>query len=176
MTDRFRIGVFSSVHGIRGEAKIFITSDEPERFRKLKEVFVSRPAGSVSAGNADGKVLKPVSVRFFKNMAIMKFQGIDTPEEVRKYMGWELWVDRKDAIPLEEGEYYIADLIGLSVVTEDGTELGKVKEIWPTGANYVITVKRKKGEDVLLPYIPDCVKEVSLEEGVIRIHLMEGLI
>lgn len=178
MTDRFRIGVISSVHGIRGEAKVFMTTDEPERYKKLKEVQIFKPADEQLKKFAvpDGTVLKLLSVRFFKNMAICSFEGITTPEEMRKYQGMELWVDRKDAIPLKKGEYYIADLIGLKVVTEEGEELGTVADIWPTGANYVITVRQKNRNEILLPYIPDCVKEVLPEEGIIRIHLMEGLI
>ena len=128
-------------------------------------------------GNAGvERILELQSVRFSNGMAICKFRGIDTPEDMQKLRGMELWVDREHAIPLEEGEYYIADLLGLRVVTEEGVELGTVKDIWPTGANHVITVKQKNGNEVLLPYIPDCVKEVRLEAGEILIHLMEGLL
>ena len=179
MTEEFRVGVISSVHGIRGEAKVFITSDDPERFRSLKTVTGRFPkSGTVlRPGNAGvERILELQSVRFSNGMAICKFRGIGTPEDMQKLRGMELWVDREHAIPLEEGEYYIADLLGLRVVTEEGVELGTVKDIWPTGANHVITVKQKNGNEVLLPYIPDCVKEVRLEEGEILIHLMEGLL
>ncbi|KAB0577962.1 16S rRNA processing protein RimM [Fusobacterium naviforme] len=180
MTESFRIGVISSVHGIHGEAKVFVTSDSPERFKSLKTVRARRPEGAVllpsTKTDAEGELLELSSVRFFKQMAICKFRGIDTPEEMRKYQGMELWISRSEAIPLSEGEFYIADLIGLSVVTEEDELLGTVAEIWPTGANHVITVRRKNGEELLLPYIRDCVKEILPEEGLIRVHLMEGLI
>ena len=178
MTERFRIGVISSVHGIRGEAKVFVTSDDPERYRVLKTVTALPPeqARGIRTGGAEPRVLEVENVRFSGTMAIVKFRGIDTPEDMRKLQGMELWIPREEAIPLEEGEFYIADLIGLTVVTEEGEELGTIRDIWPTGANHVITVRRKTGGELLLPYIPDCVKEVLPEEGLMRIHLMEGLL
>lgn len=180
MTERFRVGVISSVHGIRGEAKVYVTSDEPERFRKLKTVRALPAEDSLmrgkTGGAGDGIALQLESVRFFKRMAICKFQGIDTPEEMRKYRGMELWIDRSEAIPLREGEFYIADLLGLEVVTEEGETLGTVSKLWPTGANHVITVKRKDGRELLIPYIRDCVREILPEEGIIRIRLLEGLL
>ena len=177
MTKRFRIGVISSVHGIHGEGKVFVTSDSPERFKKLKTVRAVRPQDPLSgAKGGEEKELELVSVKFFNNMAICRFRGIDTPEEIRKYRGMELWIDRSEAVPLEEGEFYIADLIGLNVETDEGELLGIVSDFWPTGANYVITVKRKNGKEVLIPYIKDCVKDVLPEEGKIVVHLMEGLL
>ena len=178
MTERFRIGIISSVHGVRGEAKVYVTSDDPERYRLLNEVLLLPPgeASSVRPGRREPVTVEIERVRFSGTMALVKFRGIDTPEEMRKYQGMELWIPREQALPLEEGEFYIADLLGLTVVTEEGEELGTVKDIWPTGANHVITVRQKSGREVLLPYIPDCVKEVLPEEGIIRIHLMEGLL
>ncbi len=179
MTDRFRIGVISSVHGIHGECKVFVTSDSPERFKKLKTVRAVRPADPLAGKKAaedQGTELELVSVKFFNNMAICRFRGIDTPEEIRKYRGMELWIDRSQAVPLEKDEFYIADLIGLDVVTDEGETLGKVADIWPTGANHVITVRRKNGKEILLPYIKDCVLDILPEEGHILVHLMEGLL
>ena len=109
MTDKFRIGVISSVHGIRGEAKVFVTSDEPERFRRLKQVHAQSPESALHLKGAtrtgektdrDGVLLELSSVHFFKRMAICKFKGIDTPEEIRKYIGMELWVPREEGIRL----------------------------------------------------------------------------
>ena len=177
MTERFRIGVISSVHGIHGECKVFVTSDSPDRFKKLKTVRAVRPADPLSGSKAGEELdLELVSARIAGNMAICRFKGIDTPEEMRKYRGMELWIDRSEAIPLKEGEFYIADLIGITVVTEEGEVLGTVQDIWPTGANHVVTVKRKNGKELLLPYIKDCIKDVLPEEGRIVVHLMEGLL
>ena len=185
MTDKFRIGVISSVHGIRGEAKVFVTSDEPERFRRLKQVHAQSPESALHLKGAtrtgektdrDGVLLELSSVHFFKRMAICKFKGIDTPEEIRKSIGMELWVPRAEGIRLRKGEFYVADLIGLPVITDAGETLGTVKAIWPTGANEVVTVQRKNGEELLLPYIKDCILEVNPEEGFLKVHLMEGLL
>lgn len=180
MTERFRVGVISLIHGIHGEAKVYVTSDQPTRFLALKAVRAlpaehgTRIGASPAPG--EGTLLELDSVRFFKDMAICKFKGIETPEEMRKYQGMELWIDRSEAIPLEKDEFYIADLLGLQVVTEEGLLLGKVESIRPTGANHVIGVRQKNGREVLLPYIKDCVKEILPEEGIIRVHLMKGLI
>ena len=107
MTKRFRIGVISSVHGIHGECKVFVTSDSPERFKKLKTVRAVRPQDPLSgAKGGEETELELVSVRFFNNMAICRFRGIDTPEEIRKYRGMELWIDRSEAVPLEKDEFF----------------------------------------------------------------------
>ena len=132
MTKRFRIGVISSVHGIHGECKVFVTSDSPERFKKLKTVRAVRPQDPLSgAKGGEETELELVSVRFFNNMAICRFRGIDTPEEIRKYRGMELWIDRSEAVPLEKDEFYIADLIGLNVETEDGDKELTMMQKWP---------------------------------------------
>lgn len=168
MKERFRVGVISSVHGIRGEAKVFVTADSAERFLSLEEVTAAGPRGE--------KALKIESVKFYKNMAICKFAGIDTPEEIRKYMGNDLLIPREKAIPLEKGEFYIPDLIGLPVFTEEGRELGTLKELFPTGANYVMNVEMKNGKEVLIPYIADCVKGIDPLKGRITVRLLDGLL
>jgi len=165
--DRFRVGVISSVHGIRGESKVFAVSGDPKRFADLKQVY------AVSEGRECSLTIE--SVRYFKNMAICKFSGIETPEEMRKYLGMELWIDRAQAIPCEEGEYYIPDLIGLPVFTDEGEDLGKVSDLYPTGANYVLVVRTAEGTEILIPYIDEFVREISPEKEKIIVHLMDGL-
>lgn len=177
MTDRFRVGVIQAPFGVHGEAKVFVTSDDPKRLCRLKKVYLVRPSDALQANRRDGeRTLELTSVRMAGTTAICGFRGIDTPEEMRKYRGMELWIDRSEALPLKEGEFYIADLIGLAVLTDTGETLGTVKELFPTGANLVMTVVRPDGSEVLLPYIADCVKEVRPEEGRILVHLMEGLL
>ncbi len=162
MDTRFRVGVIASVHGIHGECKVFPTTDDVSRFKKLQKVFVGE------------KVLRIESVRFFKNMAICKFEGIDTPEEMQKLRTKDIMIDRADAVPLEEGENYISDLIGLKVVGEDGTCYGICGDILPTGANQVMQVRGEK--DFLMPYIKQCILGVDLEKGEIRVHMLDGLL
>lgn len=162
MESRLRVGVISSVHGIKGECKIFPTTDDMNRFKKLKKVY------------AGEKELKINSVRFFKNLVIAKFEGIDTPEDMQKLRGKDLMIDREDAVPLEEGEYYIADLIGCKVIDEDGNVLGECEDIIPTGANQVMQVKGEK--TFLVPYIKQCILDVKPEAKEIHIHLLDGLL
>lgn len=167
MEDLFRVGVIANTHGIRGEVKVFPTTEDPSRFKKLKEVLLDT-----------GKEKMPLeisSVRFFKNLVIVKFKGIDNINDIEKYKGKDLYVTRENAIPLKEDEYYLADILGADVYTEDGKEFGRLKDILETGANLVYVVMHE-GKEVLLPVIPDCVKEISVEEKKVVIHLMKGLL
>lgn len=168
MTEKLRIGVIANTHGIRGEAKIFPTGDDPGRFSALKEVYLSHKGREMK--------LRIQSVKYFKNLVICKFEGINTPEEVALYKNGDIYMDRKDAPPLKENENYIADLIGLNVITDKGEELGQVDDIWATGANQIMEVRRTEGKNILIPYIKDCILEVKIEEGFIRVHLLEGLL
>ena len=121
MEDMFRVGVISSVHGVRGEVKVFPTTDDPARFKELEEVTLDTGKGFIT--------LKIQGVKFFKQMVILKFEGYDHIEDIEKYKGKDLWIRREQAVKLEEGEYFIADLIGLAVKAEDGQSLGRLKDV-----------------------------------------------
>lgn len=163
-----RIGVITRTHGIRGEVKVYPTTDSPLRFRELESVLLK------TAGRE--KSLRIDEVRFFKSLVILKFHGIDTMEEAERYKGAELYIDRSMGEPLGENEYYIADLIGLSVYDETGTCLGTVKDVLQTGANDVYVTERKGQKDLLLPAIRDCILNIDLEHSRMDIHLMDGLL
>lgn len=167
MTERFQVGVITATHGLKGEVKVFPTTEDPARFLELKELILDDPKGERRVGIR--------SVKFFKKFVILGFKGMDRIEDVEKLRGCPLLVDRKDAIPLEEGEYYVADLIGLTVRTEDGTVLGTLREVIETGANDVYAVAREGQKDLLLPAIPDCILRISLEEGEMVVYVMPGL-
>ena len=167
MTERFQVGVIASTHGLRGEVKVFPTTDDPGRFLDLDEVILDAPQGE--------RILRIRSVKFFKKFVILGFQGLDRIEDVERLRGCPLVVDRKDALPLEEGEYYVADLIGLPVRTEDGTQIGTLREVIRTGANDVYAVAREGMKDLLLPAISDCILDVQPEEGFITVYIMPGL-
>ena len=167
MEDKFRVGVITNTHGLRGEVKVFPTTEDPERFRDLKEVLLDT--------GKDWLELEVSSVRFFKNLVIMKFKEFDSINEIEAYKGMDLYVSRENAIPLEEGEYYLADIIGATVVTEDGAVFGELKDVLETGANLVYVVLHE-GKEVLLPVIPDCVKNVDVEQGKVTVHIMKGLL
>lgn len=166
-TERFIIGTVSSVHGIHGEVKVFPTTDDVKRFKKLKNVYVLQ-------NNGTERLLTVEQVKFFKNMVICKFSGVDTPEDAQRIRGLDLTIDREQAIPLNKGEHYISDLIGMKVVTDEGTELGECEEIFPTGANQVMSV-RTQVKSVLIPYIKDCILDVDEETNIIKVHMLDGL-
>ena len=167
MVSRFRVGVIAGTHGLRGEVKVFPTTDEPRRFLDLEKVIMDT--------GREERILKIRSVKFFKKFVILGFEGMDRIEDVERLKGSELLIDRKDAIPLEEGEYFIPDLLGLKVVTDDGRELGVIKDVSETGANNVYDVQNEDGRRVLIPAIPQCILEVRLEEGDMKVHLLPGL-
>ncbi len=167
MTERFQIGVITQTHGLKGEVKVFPTTDDPERFLDLDEIILV-------TGRSERR-LKIRSVKFFKNMVILGFVGLDRIEDVEKLRRASIQIDRKDALPLEEGEYFIPDLIGLRVLAEDESELGTLEDVMQTGANDVYIVKKTDGGELLLPVIEECILEVNLEEGYVKARVLPGL-
>ncbi len=169
MEDLFRIGVFSNTHGVRGEIKVFPTTDDIKRFDYLKEVVMDC--------RKDGmKTFTVSSVKYFKNLVILKFKDVDNINDIEKYKGADIFVTRENAIPLEEDEFYIADIIGAKVVSDEGDELGELTDVLQTGANDVYVVKMKNGKDGLFPAIPDCIKDVDVENKILTVHIMPGLL
>ena len=137
MEDLLQVGVITTTHGVRGEVKVFPTTDDPARFKKLKNVVLDTGKELVD--------LEVAGVKFFKNMVIVKFKGIDNINDVEKYRKKSLYVTRENAVKLKKNEYFIADLIGLSVIREDNGEvLGELTDVLQTGANDVYEVKLKK--------------------------------
>ena len=169
MEDLLQVGVITTTHGVRGEVKVFPTTDDPARFKKLKNVVLDTGKELVD--------LEVAGVKFFKNMVIVKFKGIDNINDVEKYRKKSLYVTRENAVKLKKKEYFIADLIGLSVIREDNGEvLGELTDVLQTGANDVYEVKMEDGKEVLLPAIRECIKNVDLQKGEITVHVMKGLL
>ena len=168
MEDLLQVGIITSTHGVRGEVKVYPTTDDPRRFRRLKEVVLDTGREKLN--------LEIEGVKFFKQFVILKFKGLDNINDIEKYRQKSLYVTRKNAVRLQRDEYFIADLIGLKVQDEDGTELGTVKDVIETGANDVYIVDRVDGEEVLLPAIHDCVLDVDVEKNTMTVHLMKGLV
>ena len=163
-----RVGVISSTHGVRGEVKVYPTTDDPERFLDLAQVTLDTGREQIT--------LEIQNVKFFKNMVILKFKGYDNINDIEKYKGKDLLIHRDQAVKLKEDEYFVTDLMGLKVVAEEGTVLGILKEVIPTGANDVYVVQPENGKELLLPAIKDCILNVDLEKGIMTIHLMDGLL
>lgn len=168
MKKQLQVGVISSTHGVRGEVKVFPTTDDVTRFRQLKKVYLDT-----------GREMLPLeiqNVKFFKQFAILKFKGIDNINDIEKYRGKSLMIDREDAVDLEEDEYFIADMIGMKVCTEDGSEFGTLKDVMETGANDVYIIDSLEHGEVLIPAIRECILDVDMDEERMTIHLMEGLV
>lgn len=167
MEQFFRVGVITTTHGVHGEVKVFPTTDDPQRFKKLKQVILDN--------GKEQRELEITSVKFFKNLVILKFKGLDNINDVEKYKKADLLVTRKNAVPLKEGEYFIADLIGLKATSDEGEDLGILTDVIQTGANDVYVFSKEGMQDLLVPKIPDCIKDVNIEEGTILVHLLPGL-
>lgn len=169
MEQLLRVGVITSSHGVRGEVKVFPTTDDAARFKDLKQVLIDTGKEHIPA-EIEG-------VKFFKNMVILKFRGYDNINDILQFKSKDLLVSRSQAVQLEEDEYYIGDLIGLQVVTDQGELLGVLKDVLETGANDVYLVQRPEGsKDLMLPAIKDCILDVDLEAGEMKVHLLEGLL
>jgi 16S rRNA processing protein RimM len=167
MEDLLQVGVITTTHGVRGEVKVFPTTDDPARFKKLKNVVLDTGKEMID--------LEVAGVKFFKNMVIVKFKGIDNINDVEKYRKKSLYVTRENAVKLKKNEYFIADLIGLQAESDEGEDLGELSDVLQTGANDVYVLSKEGTDDILLPAIRECVKEVDLENGKIIVHLLPGL-
>ncbi len=169
MEAMLQVGVISTTHGVRGEVKVFPTTDTAQRFLDLTHVYLD-------LGKGELQKLEIQQVKFVKKFAVLKLKGLDDINEAEQYKGKTLWIPREEAQPLGEDEYYIGDLIGMDVVLEDESPFGVLKDVMETGANDVYIVETVQGKEVLLPAIGECIQQVDVEAGVMTIHLMDGLL
>ena len=168
MNAELRVGVIVKTHGIKGEVKVFPTTDSPLRFDDLTHV-------KLKLGKTE-RELKIEQARYFKSLVILKFEGIDNINDVEQYKGADLFIPREEGVELEEGEYYIADIIDMKVVSDTGEELGIVRDVLETGANDVYIIKRKGAKDLLIPATEECVLDIDIENNVMTVHLLDGLL
>lgn len=168
MENYLRVGVISSTHGVRGEVKVYPTTDDIRRFDYLEETILDTGKEYIT--------LHVTGVKYFKNMVILKFREFENVDQVIPYKGMDLLVTRENAIPLKDGQQFIADLIGCDVVTDKGENLGKLTDVLKTGANDVYVVKMENGREVLLPVIEQCILEKDIEHKIVRVHVMKGLL
>ena len=165
MEEILQVGVISSTHGIRGEVKVFPTTDDPGRFKKLKHVILDT--------GKEQKNLEITGVKFFKQFVILKFKGIDNINDIEKYKGKSLYVTRENAVRLKKDEYFIADLVDMQVFLEDGTPFGVLTDVMKTGANDVYCIQTQehgelsggpwsRGSSGLLPRISGIIQRISI--------------
>jgi 16S rRNA processing protein RimM len=161
-----RIGVITQPHGIRGEVKVYPTTDDPDRFLQVEDVLVERKG-----------VREPMKIegtKYFKQMVILKLSGISDMTQAETYRQADILIHRSQSAPLEPGHYFIVDLLGLEVY-EDERHLGTVTDFLQTGANNVYVVTKEDGKELLIPDIPDCILHVDVDEGILKVRLLPGL-
>lgn len=168
MTKYLEIGQIVNTFGIKGMVKVNPFTDNIRRFDRLKKVYIGK--------NNEKKEIEIEEVKYHKNMVLIKFKGINNPDEANLLRNKYLYVDRNDEEPLEEGTYYIVDMLGLDVYTDENKLLGTLDDIYNTGSNDIYVVKNELGKQILLPAIKDVIKEVNLEEKKIIVHLIPGLV
>ena len=160
--NRIVIGKLGAPHGIRGELRVIPLTDFPERFENLKQVYV------------EDALLDIESVKYHKQFVIIKFKQCPVREEAARLTGRLIYIDKKDAVPLEEGEYYTFDIIGLEVFDVDGNTLGNVTEVLKTGSNDVYVVSQKgEAKQLLVPALKAVVKEIDIEKGRMVVDMPE---
>ena len=164
MQEYFEVGQIVNTFGIKGQLKVKPFTDDMERFEELKTVYICK--------KNEMKKVEIEDVKYNKQCVLLKVKGIEDLTEAEKYKGLFLKIDRKDAKKLPKDTYFIADILGLEVYTDEGELLGKVDDIFPTGANDVYVVKNELGKQILLPSIPEVIKEIDLEKGKVIVHLI----
>ena len=168
MTKYLEIGQIVNTFGIKGMVKVKPFTDDITRFDRLKKVYIENKTVK--------KEYEIEEVKYHKDMVLIKFKGIESPEDANLLRDTYLLVDREEEQPLEEGTYYIVDMIGLDVYTEEGELLGKLEDIFNTGSNDIYVVKDELGKQILLPAISDVIKQIDMENRKMIVHLISGLI
>ena len=168
MEDLLQVGVITSTHGVRGEVKVFPTTDDVKRFKRLKEAILDTGKEQI--------VVEIEGVKFFKQFAILKLKGFDSMNDVERFRQKSLYVTRKNAVRLNRNEYFVADLIDINVFDENDQELGVLTDVLTTGANDVYEIKMKNGRDLLLPAIKQCILDVDVEGRKMKVHVLDGLL
>lgn len=168
MDDLLKVGIITSTHGIHGEVKVYPTTDDVNRFKKLKECIIAAKRESITVHIENCK--------FFKNMVILKFKEYSNINEVEIFRQCDLYVTRENAIKCNKDEYFIGDIIDSIILDEEGNNIGVLTEVLSTGANDVYIIKQENEKEILIPAIKQCIINVDLDNKVITVRLMEGLV
>lgn len=164
MKNLLEIGQIVNTRGLRGEVKIIPWCDDPGIFEDIEYILIDNSKYVIE------------TVKYHKNFVILKLTGIDSLEAAEKYRNKTLFVEREMLGPLPDGTYYICDLIGCSVSTVDGENLGKIDDVIKTGGNDVYSVRNEAGKQVLIPVIDEVIKEVNIDEKFVIIEPLRGLL
>ncbi len=164
MDKYIEIGKIVNTYGIKGQLKIVPYTDNIKRFEKLKKIYINEKEYLIE------------NVKYIKNIVILKLQGINTIEQAEEYRNLYMYIDRKDAIKLPKDTYFIRDLIGIEVYTNDGEKLGIIDDIFKTGSNDVYVVRNSLGKQILLPAISSVIEKIDLENKKVTVNLIKGLI
>lgn len=162
MDKQIVIGKIVAPHGVRGEFRILPQTEHPEQFLSLKYLLLP-----------GGRRLDLESARFHKNMVLAKAGGINDMDAAERLRGLSVSIFKEDLPPLEEGRFYVSDLIGLAVLDGDGRRIGALADVYPTGSNDVFAVRTEEGREILIPAIETHIKEINISEGLIRVVLPE---
>ena len=168
MQEYLEVGQIVNTNGLKGLLKVNPFTDDITRFERLKTIFIEHKKELLE--------FEIESVRYQKKQVLLKLKGIDTIEEAEKYREDYLKINRNKEEKLPEDTYYIVDLIGLDIYTEDGELLGKLDDVFSTGSNDVYVVKNSEGKQILLPAISDVIKNIDLKQKKIVVNLIEGLL
>lgn len=168
MQEYFEIGQIVNTFGVKGFVKVNPFTDDITRFEKLKTVYVIK--------NKNMTEIEIEQVKYHKNMVLLKFKGIEDMNSAERIKGCFLKIHRKDAIELPEDTYFIADIIGSDVITDNGENLGKVEDIYSTGSKDIYVVKNELGKQILLPSIKEVILDIDIEKQIVTVHLLEGLV
>jgi len=168
MQEYFEIGQIVNTFGIKGELKVVPFTDDIERFEELKSIYVVKNKQLIE--------YEIEQIKYHKNMIILKLKNVEDMNTAEKLKGCYIQIHRKDARELPEGTYFIADIIGSQVITDDGKILGIVDDIYNTGAKDIFVVKDELGKQILLPHIEEVILNIDVEKQIVTVHLLEGLV
>ncbi|MCL2235257.1 MAG: ribosome maturation factor RimM [Defluviitaleaceae bacterium] len=164
----FEIGKIVNTVGVKGEIRVFPTTDDPKRFDLLTQIDTFDTKGVKKTFDIE-------KVRYHKNLVIIKLCGVDDMDTAASLRGYTIIIDRANALPLDDDQYYISDLVGLAVTTEDGEKLGVLADVLQSASNDVYVVRPESGKDILIPAIKQCILNVDIGAGGMTVHLLEGL-
>lgn len=167
MEDYLRIGVLTSPHGVKGEISVYPTSEDLDRYSDLTDCFLLI--------KGEMKPVKVTGCKYKKNMPVLKFEGIDDRDAIEALRGTEIYVDREHALDLDEGEYYLADIMGFKV-SADNVIIGNIEDYFENAADQTIfVVKCNDGTTKYIPDIEEFVLDVNMEEEIVYVKLIKGM-